>query len=566
MRNLYRLSLLILIFSLPAAAQTHKGSTVTCTTPCTITVTSPPPDAASATSPGSSLSLGVNPKDAEFGAKCDGRTPDDAAFERALRKAGRSIPPGAEGQSPDLRFGVRLQVPVGVCHFEQDLHITRQSLIEGVFGGGNVPLSTLHFAAGKGVIIDTEWTSPEVSVGGGYFTVIRDLNIQGTRTLTSTTGNGVTFYARAKLENVFISSFDGDGLNATPKPGIDPNHSNANIARVDTVHVWLNGGRCWNTFGLNSSASLLTGLDCSNNEGGGLYENSFLGNRHMGHHLMNNGTSDFRGSMRAGSNVVRITTARFTPADEGKEIFIAHASLAGDTHLRTSITKYLSPTEVEVAEDATATTTGTPVYRVNGRSVEATSPNSPSEFIGVYVEGDVDVQPPARILRPNTVVGGNWGGGFTLDSTMHYSGPRLIQSNGLLMQDITATETRADHITTGSVEFKDGTVQAQAAAAPAFQDAQLTGAWRAKDVNKYERAGFAKSLGRVYLRGAVEGGTAPSVIFNLPMGYRPGRVRTQPVFVNGTLGLLSVNVNGDVALEIGQGWVSLDGISFEVGN
>ncbi|HKP73401.1 MAG TPA: hypothetical protein VJT82_10720 [Pyrinomonadaceae bacterium] len=545
--------LISLLLLLPAAA------------PPPVAAQTPPASASAIQSP--SAFVRVNPKDAEFGAKCDGRTPDDAAFERALRRHGRNIPPGAEGQSPDLRFGVRLEVPAGVCHFNNDLHITRQSIIEGQFGGANVPLSTLHFAAGKGVIIDTEWTSPETNVGGGYYTIIRDINLQGTRTLTGSTGNGVTMYARAKLENVFISSFDGDGLNATPKPGIDPNKSNANIARVDTVHVWLNGGRCWNTFGLNSSASLLTALDCSNNEGGGLYENSFLGNRHMGHHLMNNGTSDMRGSMQAGSNVVRITTPRFTPADVGKAIFIAHALRTGDNHLRTTITKYLTPDTVEVADRATTNPRQLPVYRVNCRAVEATSPNSPSEFIGMYVEGDTDVQPPARILKPNTVVGGNWGGGFTLDSTMHYSGPRLVASNGLFMQDITATETRADQITTGSVVFRDGTVQTSASSTMlSFAEAQLAGAWRPKEVNKYERAAYGKSAGRVYLRGAVEGGTAPSVIFTLPPGFRPGRVRIQPVFVNGALGLVSVNVNGDVALEIGNGWVSLDGVSFEASN
>lgn len=84
----------------------------------------------------------------------------------------------------------------------------------------------------------------------------------------------------------------------------------------------------------------------------------------------------------------------------------------------------------------------------------------------------------------------------------------------------------------------------------------------------YTDAGFTKTQdGWVHLRGALIGGTAPSVMFNLPAGHRPEKIA-----VFGTQGpngacRITIATNGDVTASVAGGNnPMLDGIRFYVGN
>ena len=81
--------------------------------------------------------------------------------------------------------------------------------------------------------------------------------------------------------------------------------------------------------------------------------------------------------------------------------------------------------------------------------------------------------------------------------------------------------------------------------------------------------GYMKdAIGFVHLRGMVEGGTPPSTVFVLPVGFRPGNANS--IFVNnrsGGTGRIDVGSNGDVDIVSGViSWNSLDGISFKAEN
>lgn len=77
-------------------------------------------------------------------------------------------------------------------------------------------------------------------------------------------------------------------------------------------------------------------------------------------------------------------------------------------------------------------------------------------------------------------------------------------------------------------------------------------------------ARFYKADGRVHLAGVVKSGTGSVPMFTLPAGYRPDVTNLAfTIDSNGSVGLVTVALNGDVTLISGSSVsVFLDGISF----
>ena len=74
---------------------------------------------------------------------------------------------------------------------------------------------------------------------------------------------------------------------------------------------------------------------------------------------------------------------------------------------------------------------------------------------------------------------------------------------------------------------------------------------------------FRDKNGIVHLRGAVKSGAVPSIIFTLPVGYRPAYREIQPVISANILGQCIINANGDVTAQTGNSAsFYLDGITF----
>lgn len=82
----------------------------------------------------------------------------------------------------------------------------------------------------------------------------------------------------------------------------------------------------------------------------------------------------------------------------------------------------------------------------------------------------------------------------------------------------------------------------------------------------HQEVQFAKSDGRVSLRGMATGGTVTvgTVLFTLPAGFRPAAIEYFGIVVSPNVaGAVSITPDGDViAREVNAGWTSLSGITF----
>lgn len=97
----------------------------------------------------------------------------------------------------------------------------------------------------------------------------------------------------------------------------------------------------------------------------------------------------------------------------------------------------------------------------------------------------------------------------------------------------------------------------------------LLSGWTHYVSGTYHSASYTKDiLGFVHLRGTIGGGTTTSgtVLFNLPVGYRPSKTIFLSVAnsLNTTSSKITIQNNGNVVINnIGNNtWLSLDGISF----
>lgn len=95
---------------------------------------------------------------------------------------------------------------------------------------------------------------------------------------------------------------------------------------------------------------------------------------------------------------------------------------------------------------------------------------------------------------------------------------------------------------------------------PAFQNS-----WANEIPGSETTAAFYKdAMGVVHLKGIVNGGTN-GAIFTLPAGYRPSAGLGELVYRTSGSGLLAVYPTGDVDILAGTGAVTLDGVTFRIG-
>jgi hypothetical protein len=86
-----------------------------------------------------------------------------------------------------------------------------------------------------------------------------------------------------------------------------------------------------------------------------------------------------------------------------------------------------------------------------------------------------------------------------------------------------------------------------------------------------ETASYYKDeFGVVHIRGMIKGGTGTdgTTIFNLPIGYRPSNNKYITIANNNAFAVLSIKTTGnvDTNMTVSNVWISLDNISFKVGN
>lgn len=102
-----------------------------------------------------------------------------------------------------------------------------------------------------------------------------------------------------------------------------------------------------------------------------------------------------------------------------------------------------------------------------------------------------------------------------------------------------------------------------AAGEPPFQNG-----WSHYNPGTHPQARFRKdALGWVHLSGLIKGPTIDTVVFNLPVGFRPDQTLHLPGVGNATFTYIHVGYPGpgDVRMNLQKDWASLDDVSFFVG-
>lgn len=335
-----------------------------------------------------------------FGAVGDGVTDDGAAFVAAIAYLKSS----ATGSSGDwYRGSHKLYVPQGHYYLgTTTLDITHTVTIEGEHGYGPQPTTKLEWADGTtGIRCQYYNTSgagdvdetPGGSAGG---TLLRNLFLLGGYDGTEGEHHGIHIKVCVFVENCWIANFSGDGIYINASAGLGaPNEGNANNCGVSRVRVvgcrngvYINGD--------DANAGYFERIDVSSNRRWGVWDSSFLGNTHIGHHALDNGLVpdtiptmvSYNGNryavvaeQGAGASV---NAPSGDTTDTGYWIYIS----AGDAHPFLNIPDWFSGIEVR-----------------DGGCFKTDNANGKTVFMNCYAESGA----PAQTASGTLVIGGNTG-------------------------------------------------------------------------------------------------------------------------------------------------------------
>lgn len=116
--------------------------------------------------------------------------------------------------------------------------------------------------------------------------VIKDLTVRGalgtvSTGYNSTTAHGIWLNSSSVVENVLVRNFDGNGIQVVGDVGVG---TNANLCRVINCKSYTNGRAGLYVQGGDSNACVFSGIDSYGNGRWNIWDESFLGNLHQGHH------------------------------------------------------------------------------------------------------------------------------------------------------------------------------------------------------------------------------------------------------------------------------------------
>lgn len=202
----------------------------------------------------------------EYGARGDGVHDDSDAFEEALSEA-RTV-----------------SVPHGIYRLTRPLRITKGVVLHGASGAGWGAATILRFDSGVGGVVVESAESSGVGTSGGW-SVLRDLRIEAVPASSAKEAHGITLKSRARLQNVLVMWFSGDGIHIV---AAQPEGTNANSWAIDFCRSERNGRHGLFLDGADANAGVAVGLDVSDNGGWGVFDSSFLGNTYVACHASAN--------------------------------------------------------------------------------------------------------------------------------------------------------------------------------------------------------------------------------------------------------------------------------------
>jgi hypothetical protein len=100
--------------------------------------------------------------------------------------------------------------------------------------------------------------------------------------------HAIRLYEFLKIENVYIAYQGGDGIRVHADVTDSDVPTGANIFRIDYTRVEGGLGYAMSAQGGDSNAGLVTRLSGASNSGGGIFDNSFLGNTYVECHMADN--------------------------------------------------------------------------------------------------------------------------------------------------------------------------------------------------------------------------------------------------------------------------------------
>jgi len=260
---------------------------------------------------------------------------------------------------------------------------------------------------------------------------IRHLTLRGA---FSTSGieaeaHGIQLRDDARIENLLITRFEGDGIHAAASTGAasgaSPPYGNVNKSFLADVTV----SQCRNGIffdGTDANACTVIAPNCTSNRQWGIWDSSFLGNTYVGGHTSDNGRLADNDGVDIPVSIVTDGTNRY--------FCVAGQEPGASTNAPSGTTAdnlwwaYWGPGGTG---EGIATWSSGVAVRAGG-SVHADSVNAHNVFDGLYAEGG---QAPAQLSQNSLVLGGVLAGQIYLGNRTAGAAPCYVStgSNGVLL-------------------------------------------------------------------------------------------------------------------------------------
>lgn len=287
----------------------------------------------------------------------------------------------------------RLKLPSATIPINR-INLKQTVIIEGDGTGLEGGRGTiLQCSATGGITVERRNTLNGVivtSTQGGDASILRNFAMIGNAAGVDRDANpAISLKARASIDELLIDGFAGAGIRIVASfngTGEDQGNANCFKIRNTTVYSCFDGVYIQ---GADANAGLLEGVNVNGCSAIGVYDNSFLGNTHVGHHTSNNGGGQGgrytmvshngnRYSARIGQNALWSTEAPGTGL--AWAFFESGGPIPGYVPAWVSGGQYIF-----------------------GGCYVSTNRNARSVWLGCYVEG---TQAPATIQWPAMVIGG----------------------------------------------------------------------------------------------------------------------------------------------------------------